>query len=346
MKNGIIPLLIHPQERDTPQMRKTVANKATTLYVITNKINRKRYIGVTCRSLAVRFACHVNDANGSTLKNSALQKAIRKYGKSQFSITALAVYASYQEALTAERAAIAEAKPEYNCTAGGDGVFGYRHTQETRRVLSALKKGRPSPLKGWWTHSDETRRLLSEKLKGKPGHWKGKTLPPHVVEALRRRGIANREAWVANVAVMGSAARKRPVVCLNDSKEYESVSAAASAYSIDTSSVAEVCSQSGIRRTVGNGLVFRYLGEHHGGAAEAALENEKARKSQSRPGQPRFQRAVRCLDDGLEFPCLKKAAAHYRVKACTISRACQDLPEGKRGPKRAHGMRFTFVLET
>lgn len=52
------------------------------IYIVTNKVNGKRYIGQTVRKMHQRKREHLNDAvNGSTV---ALHKAIRKYGEDSF----------------------------------------------------------------------------------------------------------------------------------------------------------------------------------------------------------------------------------------------------------------------
>lgn len=56
------------------------------IYVITNLINQKQYIGYTSRTIARRFYEHIWEAydNDDEEKNSALHNAIRKYGSCNF----------------------------------------------------------------------------------------------------------------------------------------------------------------------------------------------------------------------------------------------------------------------
>jgi hypothetical protein len=54
------------------------------IYQITNKINNKKYIGKTIKSLSTRFYNHCYASkNGST---TYFHKALRKYGKNNFFI--------------------------------------------------------------------------------------------------------------------------------------------------------------------------------------------------------------------------------------------------------------------
>ena len=55
------------------------------IYKIINKINNKVYIGQSIRPIEQRFQRHINDAINNTL-DTHLARAIRKYGKDNFSI--------------------------------------------------------------------------------------------------------------------------------------------------------------------------------------------------------------------------------------------------------------------
>ena len=323
-------------------MRQSAASKPTSLYKITNLINGKFYIGITCKPVNLRFNCHIYDAKRHFQKNSTLQKALRKYGRAGFKVDVLAVYASYAEAIAAEKEAIARLRPQYNCTQGGDGAVGYKHTAENIALMSALKKGKSSHMKGK-RHTLEARQKMSASLKGKPGFWKGKKLLPHVVENLRRVH-AGRTDW-PRIRAMGWEALRRKVVCLDDGLVFDSITDAASYYDLDGSSICEVCSRSAIRKTAGN-RVFRYFGDHLGGAAEAIEVKRVAQENQGRwlnHGQGAYRRPVQCIDDGRIFPSVKDAAEHYGVPAWTISKLCRGIPcGGARGPKPAKGLKFKW----
>jgi group I intron endonuclease len=59
-----------------------------SIYIITNIINDKVYIGKTYNNLETRFREHLRDSRKSN-KNSKLYKAIRKYGFENFEISVL-----------------------------------------------------------------------------------------------------------------------------------------------------------------------------------------------------------------------------------------------------------------
>ena len=72
----------------------------------------------------------------------------------------------------------------YNKTDGGDGASGSIHTEETKRKLSEMRKGKVPPNKGI-PHTDETKRKISVANAGKVSYWKDKTLPKDVIEKMK-----------------------------------------------------------------------------------------------------------------------------------------------------------------
>lgn len=113
----------------------------SVVYVIKNDINDKMYVGKTSGNLKSRVCGHVRSSSiGSD--NFTIHRAIRKYGKDSFSVT---VYASAPPNLLneIEKFAIQHLdtfKNGYNMTLGGEGVFGFSHTKETRSKISKKKK--------------------------------------------------------------------------------------------------------------------------------------------------------------------------------------------------------------
>lgn len=98
------------------------------VYRIINLKNSKQYVGITSRSIKVRWAEHISDAkNGSP---QALHRAIRKYRPEAFQVVLIATTFKWKEACEREKEAIVEYKSfvragsGYNETLGGEGTFG------------------------------------------------------------------------------------------------------------------------------------------------------------------------------------------------------------------------------
>lgn len=114
------------------------------VYLLRNTVTGKCYVGQTVLSLDARWARHVSNARHS---NFAIHRAIAKHGIAAFARTVLAEVDTLTEANAVERLMVAAyqsfGESGYNQTIGGDGVMSSRrHSDETRRKISAVQKGR------------------------------------------------------------------------------------------------------------------------------------------------------------------------------------------------------------
>lgn len=93
------------------------------VYMATNAINGKRYVGVTNNTLEKRRRGHLQKSRnyGKEKNNSRFHSAIRKYGWENFDWEILAEFSSYEDALHGEIKFISLLKPEYNVLPGGIG---------------------------------------------------------------------------------------------------------------------------------------------------------------------------------------------------------------------------------
>jgi group I intron endonuclease len=110
-----------------------------------------------------------------------MRRAIAKYGKEQFSVVPIAFTYAQDDADNLEIFYIQQydtIKNGYNMHQGGRGGG---HTEETRRKISAARKGIKTQPTGY-KHSEEVRRRMSDSHKGKQlgntnGFKKGQTSP-------------------------------------------------------------------------------------------------------------------------------------------------------------------------
>lgn len=110
------------------------------IYKITNKINGKVYIGQTIRSLSVRWAKHCCKEK----KNYAIQNAIQKYGKENFTVEEIDGANSLSELNYLEQHHIyinnCTAPNGYNLTSGGNN--GGKRSEESKKKMSDAKRGK------------------------------------------------------------------------------------------------------------------------------------------------------------------------------------------------------------
>lgn len=188
-----------------------------SIYKITNKVNGKIYIGYTEKSLEQRFAGHCSESRRA--HRSAIQDAVKKYGKDSFSIESLYEGTDKEYTLNTMEQYWIDTYKEivgwdnmYNIAPGGLGgdrsmspayqdyiqnrpsragkdnhFYGMAHTEETKQKISEANKGR---LKGI-PKSEETRKKMSVNnpryWQGKVAHNKGKKQrPPTVLEKAKQ----------------------------------------------------------------------------------------------------------------------------------------------------------------
>lgn len=127
--------------------------KTATLYIVTNTVNDKVYVGQTAQSFKRRWSRHRWDAKrGSPCRFHA---ALRCYGAEAFEARVLVIGPAGDWIKELEVRAIAlydSFNKGYNDTKGGDGGcgsthrLGKKHTPEARARISAARKGKATRL--------------------------------------------------------------------------------------------------------------------------------------------------------------------------------------------------------
>lgn len=107
------------------------------IYLITNKINNKKYIGFTSKGQSKRWSKHILSSNNPKTK---LHRAIKKYKPSSFSIETIECSID-RDYLLHEREPywidyFNTVDDGYNMTYGGDGCHGYKHNHKTLSIIS------------------------------------------------------------------------------------------------------------------------------------------------------------------------------------------------------------------
>lgn len=141
------------------------------IYQIRNIINGHIYIGSTI-DIQKRWSSHVRLLNNNTHHSRHLQNAWNKYGEQAFEFSVLLQVDDVSSLLDIEQEFLDERAPEYNMSPTAGSSLGVKCTEETKRNISAAKKGKP----GSWLgkhHTAETKHKLSEARKGQPAWNKG-----------------------------------------------------------------------------------------------------------------------------------------------------------------------------
>jgi group I intron endonuclease len=153
------------------------------VYCLVNKINGHSYVGSSI-NLSSRMRNYLNNTYLKSKQNinMPIVKALLKYGQSNFKL--LILECAESESLTIrETYFITKVMPYYNVLKQGYSSLGYKHTEETKALLSELAKNR--------VHSAATKSLIAKALTGENNPFYNKN---HSMES-KVRMIESRSAY-------------------------------------------------------------------------------------------------------------------------------------------------------
>ena len=179
-KSQIKPVKIYNSlKEDRLKLFKEQKNK-TGVYSLVNLINGNAYIGSSI-NIEHRMKSYLNKAflKSKNNSNSPIIKALSKYGPEHFAVLIIQ-YADIEKLAELETYYIVNLKPYYNVLKYGYSSLGFKHTEETKKMLSELAKNR--------VHSDKTKSLISKALVGENNPFYNKN---HSIESKLRMIEAN-----------------------------------------------------------------------------------------------------------------------------------------------------------
>lgn len=155
------------EELQKEEIVEETEEKKWCVYMHTNKINNKVYVGITNQNPENRWGS--NGCRYNLKTQPAIAGAIKKYGWDNFEHIIFAEDLSEEDAKNMEIELIALYKSNcsrynnpsygYNMTDGGDGSAGREWTEESRNKLSKTRTGHPT--------SEETKIKISKANKGR-----------------------------------------------------------------------------------------------------------------------------------------------------------------------------------
>lgn len=217
------------------------------IYLTTNKINGKQYIGQHYGELA-------DDYFGS---GSLILKALQTYGKQNFTKEILEICESREQADEREIFWISyynavENENFYNLangpTIGNSFEFCHKYWQEhPQEFQENIKKWSAAGHKYWQDNPEEHKKSIEKMLEASRAYWQ--THPEEQQKHMQKVNQAKEEwqkqhpeehqAQVERWRQAGSIANSKKVRCLTTGEEFESVSAAARFYNIPQSNISK-----------------------------------------------------------------------------------------------------------
>ena len=185
------------------------------IYLATNKINGKRYVGLTKRSLKARWNQHVNIANKEA--KTYFHKAIAKYGRDAFDVVPVISALSQDSLAFLETQLIKDLCPEYNQTGGGEVTLGRKYDDATKERIRKANTGKKRTLEQRQRNSHIKKQQFVENPQLKNIATLNLNNARHLIDEVKRR------------AAVGAAAKNR--VWSNESKVKLSASCMGRKYS-------------------------------------------------------------------------------------------------------------------
>jgi len=207
----------------------TDINKKSVVYCAVNQVNNKIYIGLTSQILKRRIATHI--CKSKNPQNNYFHNALNTHGKDSFKWYVLYQSNDINQLKEKETFYINEFKSNdrekgYNLSTGGEcpvfnqescekiskkakernlngennPFYGKKHSEETRKHLSKVRKG--IRFSSFCKHSEETKKKMSE----------------------IRKELCKDPQHILNMAL---AQKRKPLLCVTNGVEYISMSSAA-----------------------------------------------------------------------------------------------------------------------
>lgn len=116
-------------------------------YLVVNKINGKKYVGITSQKLTARWSGHVRSHRWSR-KTSAIGMAIEKYGQDAFEVAEICRMQTMEDAHEIERKLVVQHNSYandghgYNLTRGGEGAVGWKMSLEAVESMRQKMTGK------------------------------------------------------------------------------------------------------------------------------------------------------------------------------------------------------------
>ena len=242
------------------------------VYIHTNLINNKKYVGITRQKPKERWR---HDGFGYQ-KQQKFFRAIVKYGWDNFSHEIVKDKLTAHEAGALEKELIKKYNTinnGYNVSPGGEitnhsqetlekmrqSMLGKKHTEETKKKISQAKQDDKKPVLCITTNTIYESGAEASKITGIDASSISKCCQGIILTAGKmewRFAEEDESKKYALIKANNKNKSKKPVKCLTTGKIYESVSDAAKDTNSDASNITKVCN--GKYKTT-NGLKWRFL---------------------------------------------------------------------------------------
>ncbi len=236
-------------------------NRPSIVYMATNKINGKRYIGITRQTLHLRIHGHFKTARRRLTAKSPFHRAIRLYGEEAFAFTILRECPTYRDAGMEEIRLILELAPEYNASNGGEAISGIGFRPRPESVEKMRKTLKANPTRYWLGKKrPDIAEMQRKRLTGRADLTRHLWSKAHTPEARAKMRATRQAQGMTEAHVAAMARRRKRIVCLDDGRVFFGLQAVADALGCRRDTVNKVLSMNSKQKRL-RGLRFQYVEE-------------------------------------------------------------------------------------
>lgn len=263
------------------------------VYVHVNKINQKKYVGITSKPPEERWK-----KDGYGYKTQNFYYAIQKYGWGNFEHIILDTGLTYEEANAKEKEYIEKydsCKNGYNCSYGGDGTNGFVWTQESKKRMV------------------ET-RIKNESFKGKNNPAYGKSPKERLSPEMYKKW---RESLITNYNFPAN-----KIICINTGEIFDRVGKVAEKYNTSPKNVTNCIIKHQSLRIHFDDYHLYYVFDYYDENKEYNLIDYCYKYS---------KKSVICLETKEVFWTSNDAGQIMNIPGCSIARVCRKERKGING---------------
>jgi len=284
-----------------------------------NKINNKKYIGITCQNPEKRWR------KGKGYKYY-FKNAIQLYGWHNFKHLILASNLTETEAKNFEKILIDKLRSNninygYNLTNGGEGTRGYKHTELSKQKMSENKKGKYTGSNNHFykkTHSNEIKEKFSQDRKGRKlsKEWKEKLRESHF----------------------------KKIINIDTGEIFDSILDASKKYNVTNTNLVKCCK--GKTKTC-KGYRWMYLKDYENSDKcfiplnEFLLGIEKTKYKNS----GKNKKSVICLNTKEIFNSISEASIKYKISTGSICNCCKKKINSVKHPETGEPLKWMYYDE-
>ena len=220
-----------------------------SIYEIKNTVTGKLYIGQTV-DYEKRKASHINALKGNYHSNKYLQSSWNKYGESVFEFSLIVECGAEQlNELEIEyiRRFCTVVPNGYNMTLGGEGVRGFKWSEESRAKVSKSRTGKRVGVDASFYGKKHEAETLEKMRLATSGLWRDSAFRQRQVEAHTGKKQSEETKRKRSAALVGNTNNKRAYRyrCVETGIEYDSVGKIDLGFKVDRSAIYKACKRGG-----------------------------------------------------------------------------------------------------